>query len=475
MSEDSIETLFPRSLLEGITPPEVSPPDRKIWQVTDLLAEVQDRLDLDFDLLWVEGEISNLRRPPSRHFYFTLKDDRSQIRVVLFRSQAARLPFDLEDGQHVICLGRPNIYTGRGDLQLVADLVESKGEGALQLAFEQLKAQLAREGLFSPDHKLPIPFFPRRVFVITSPSGAAIRDFVRTARRRLPGADIVLCPSTVQGEGAYREIISAMGLAQEVAEKGDVILLTRGGGSIEDLWAFNNEVLAHAIFDCPVPVVSAVGHEIDFTISDFVADQRAATPTAAAQLLFPSREELLDRLRVLFRRMILSISHTVEAKRHRVQMLRQQLRDPKRRLVELRIRQDDLNARLLRAMQTQIASVCQIYSDLQERLMARGPERQILMARTGLSDLSQRLIRSSLVFLERRRQSLAILSKQLDAVSPLAVLARGYSLVYRASTGEIIKSHEQVTDGEKLIIWPEEGSILCKVLSIKKDRDRLLI
>ncbi len=475
MSEDSIERLFPHSLLEGIASPgptqEIPPSTRKVWRITDLLGMVQDRLDLYFDLLWVEGEISNLRRPSSGHYYFTLKDDRSQIKTVLFRSQAAHLPFDLEDGQHVICLGRLNIYTGRGDLQLVADLVESRGEGALQLAFEQLKARLAEEGLFSSRHKGPIPFLPHKVFVVTSPSGAAIRDFVRTARKRYPGADIVLCPSRVQGDRAYEEIIDAMDLAQQVAGDGDVILLTRGGGSIEDLWAFNGEALARKIFNCPIPVVSAVGHEIDFTISDFVADQRAATPTAAAQLLFPSREELMDRLAALFRRMTLSGLHTLEAKRHKVQMLIQHLKDPKRRLVELRLHQDDLNTRLLRAVQTRITSLHQVCSDLQGRLVANRPERRLVMARSALSSLSQRLMRAALVSIERRRHSLAVLSKELDAVSPLAVLARGYSLVYRVSSGEIVRNSEEVIRGERLLIRPEKGDILCEVLSLEGERD----
>ena len=264
-----------------------------------------------------------------------------------------------------------------------------------------------------------------------------------------------------------------MELAQQVAGEGDVILLTRGGGSIEDLWAFNNEALAHKIFNCPIPVVSAIGHEIDFTISDFVADQRAATPTAAAQVLFFSREELMDRLAVLFRRMTLSALHMLEAKRHRVQIFIQHLKDPKRRLVELRLRQDDFNARLLRAMQTRIASIHQTYLDFQERLVANGPERRIVVARAAFSSLSQRLIRAVLVSIERKRHSFAILSKELDAVSPLAVLARGYSLVYRVSSGEIVKSPKQVMKGEQLLIRPEKGSILCEVLSIKGDRDKM--
>ena len=475
MSEDSIRDLFPPSALEGIVSPDIDrefpPSARHVWQVSDLLAKVQGRLDLDFDILWVEGEISNLRQPSSGHCYFTLKDDRTQIKAVLFKFQAARLPFELKDGQHVICLGRLNIYTGRGDLQLVVETIEPKGEGALQMAFEQLKARLAEEGLFSSEHKLPLPLLPQMVFVITSPTGAAIHDFIRNARECYPGADIVLCPVRVQGEGASGEMIDALRTVQRVAREGDVILLTRGGGSLEDLWAFNDETLAREIFNCTIPVVSAVGHEIDFTISDFVADCRAPTPTAAAQLIFPRREELMDKVATLFRRMILSSHNRLKANRQRVQLLHHRLKDPKRKIIEQRLRQDDLNARLLRVMQERIGSWFQRYLDLRERLAVHEPGRQLSLAKAESCSLSRRLIRAGSLSVERRRHLLAALSGKLDAVSPLAVLARGYSLVYRTPGGELVRRAEQVAEGERLFIRPEKGTILCKVLSAGKDRD----
>lgn len=478
MSENSIKNLFPPSALEGVISPDINhdiPPSVKhVWQISDLLAKVRNRLELDFDILWVEGEISNLRQPSSGHCYFTLKDNRSQIKAVLFKSQAARLPFDLEDGQHVICFGRLSIYPGRGDLQLMVETVEPKGEGALQFAFEQLKAYLSKEGLFSSEHKLPLPLLPQRVFVITSPSGAAIHDFIRNAKERYPGASIVLCPSSVQGGGASGEIIDSLRIARHIAEKGDVILLTRGGGSLEDLWAFNDETLAWEIFNCTIPVVSAVGHEIDFTISDFVADHRAATPTAAAQLIFPRREELMDKIAILTRRIILSSHNRLKINQQAVQLLRHKLKDPRKKLVEQRLRQDDLNARLLGVMREKIGLWSHKYMNLHERLVAHEPGKQLALAKAESCSLSRRLVRAGSVSIERKRQSLATLSGKLNAVSPLAVLARGYSLVYRTSGGELVKRDDQVAKGERLLIRPEKGAILCKVLSTGKDRDKVL-
>jgi exodeoxyribonuclease VII large subunit len=478
MSENSIKDLFPPSALEGIVSPDIdqkSPPSaRHVWRVSDLLAKVQSRLDLDFDILWVEGEISNLRQPSSGHCYFTLKDDRTQIKAVLFRFQAARLPFDLKDGQHVICFGRLNIYTGRGDLQLVVETIEPKGEGALQMAFEQLKARLAKEGLFSSEHKLPLPLLPRMVFVITSPTGAAVHDFIRNARERCPGANIVLCPVRVQGKEAPGEMIDALRTVQHVAKEGDIILLTRGGGSLEDLWAFNDEILAREIFNCTIPVVSAVGHEVDFTISDFVADCRAPTPTAAAQLIFPHRGELMDKVAILTRRMILSSHNRLKVNRQRVQLLRHRIKDPKRKIIEQRLHQDDLNARLLRVMQESIGSWFQVYLNLRERLTVHEPGGRLALAKAESCSLSRRLIRAGSVSIERKRHFLATLSGKLNAVSPLAVLARGYSLVYRTSGGELVRRVEQVAEGERLLIRPEKGTILCKVLSTGKDQDKVL-
>ncbi|MBW1669906.1 MAG: exodeoxyribonuclease VII large subunit [Deltaproteobacteria bacterium] len=478
MSDDSIKNLFPPSALEGVISPDIKQiipsSARHVWQISDLLAKVQDRLDLDFDILWVEGEISNLRQPSSGHCYFTLKDNRSQIKAVLFKSQAARLPFDLKDGHYVICFGRLNIYTGRGDLQLVVETVEPKGEGALQLAFEQLMARLEKEGLFSSEHKLPLPLLPQRVFVITSPTGAAIHDFIRNAKKRYPGASIVLCPASVQGEWASGEIVDSLRIAQHVAEKGDVILLTRGGGSLEDLWAFNDETLAWGIFNCSIPVVSAVGHEVDFTISDFVADHRAATPTAAAQLLFPHREELIDKVTILTRRIVFSIYNRLKINQQAVQLLRYQLKDPRRKLVEQRFRQDDLNARLLGVMREKIGLWTHEYLNLRERFVCHEPGRQLAMAKAESCSLSRRLVRAGSVSIERKRQTLGTLSGKLNAVSPLAILARGYSLVYRISGGELVKRADQLAEGERLLIRPEKGAILCKVLSTGENQDKVL-
>lgn len=478
MSENSIKNLFPPSALEGIISPDIDrvipPPARHIWQISDLLAKIQDRLDLNFDILWVEGEISNLRQPSSGHCYFTLKDNRSQIKAVLFRSQAARLPFYLENGQYVICFGRLNIYGGRGDLQLVLEIVEPKGEGALQLAFEQLMTRLEKEGLFSSGHKLPLPLLPQRVFVITSPTGAAIRDFIRSAKKRYPGANILLCPVSVQGEGASAEIIDSLKVIRDIAEKGDVILLTRGGGSLEDLWAFNDETLAREIFNCTVPVVSAVGHEVDFTISDFVADHRAATPTAAAQIIFPCREELVDKVTVLTRRIVLSSYNRLKINQQAVQILRHRLKDPRKKFVEQRLHQDDLNVRLLRVMQEKIWCWSHEYQNLRERLMAQEPGRQLALAKVESRSLSRRLVRAGSVSVDMKCQSLATLSGKLNAVSPLAVLSRGYSLVYRISGGELVKRADQVARGERLLIKPEKGTIVCRVLSTQKGQESVL-
>jgi exodeoxyribonuclease VII large subunit len=477
MSEDSIKDLFPPSALKDVVSPhidqEIPSYARHVWQVSNLLAKIQDQLIIDFDILWVEGEVSNLRRPPSGHYYFTLKDHQGQIKAVLFKSQAAHLPFELEDGQHVICLGSLNIFTSRGDLQLITETIEPKGEGILQLAFEQLKTRLAKEGLFSSQHKLPLPLIPQRVFVVTSPSGAAIHDFIQNARKRYPGAEIVLCPTSVQGERASKDIIEAIKVAEHIADKRDIILLTRGGGSLEDLWAFNDEMLARAIFDCKIPVVSAVGHEIDFTIADFVADHRAATPTAAAQLIFPHQEELLEKVKVLTERIIISIRNKLKTNQQAVQLLRYQLKDPRKKLVEQRLHQDDLYARLLRAMQQKTAFWSREYMNLRERLVMHEPTSQLDLAKIKSQSLLRRLVQAGLVFMDTKRYRLAVLSEKLNAVSPLAILGRGYSLVYQVPSGKIVRRSKQARKGDRLLIRPKEGTILCKVLSTDEDQKNI--
>ncbi|MDA8161818.1 MAG: exodeoxyribonuclease VII large subunit [Desulfobacteraceae bacterium] len=399
-----------------------------MWRIPRLLAEIDSILDETFNYIWVEGEISNLKIASSGHIYFTLKDSDVQIKAVIFRSQAASIPFVVEDGQHIICLARLNVYPARGDLQLVVEAVEKKGEGALMLALEAIKVRLAEKGLFAEEHKRPLPVVPDRVFAITSPTGAAIHDFIRTARGRLPGARIILCPARVQGEGAEGEIIAAMKTVSRLAGDGDVILLTRGGGSIEDLWAFNSEELAWQIFNSPVPVVSAVGHEVDFTISDLVADYRAATPTAAAQAIFPSRNELLKRLNGLMDGLAHFTGHRLEIASKRLQILTYRMKDPKKRLAEWRIRLDAVLARCAKAVNLQM---------------------------------------------ERRKAALSGLAGRLEAVSPLAILSRGYSIVYTGDKKRLIRDSDSVKRGDRLIIIPQKGAILCEVLSSHEDIDTL--
>ena len=276
---------------------------REILTVTELTRQVQDILEATFDQLWVEGEISNLRRPASGHLYFTLKDEDSQIRAVLFRPVARALKFDLEDGMHIVCRARMNVYKPRGEYQLILDYAEPRGVGALQIAFEQLKAKLQAEGLFDAVHKKPIPYLPSRIGVVTSPSGAVIRDILNITKRRFPSVGILIAPVRVQGAEAPAEIVEALHHLNEMPGI-DVIIVARGGGSLEDLMAFNSEGVARAIFASRIPVISAVGHEIDFTIADFVADLRAPTPSAAAELVVPMRGELTQQIRALTARLV---------------------------------------------------------------------------------------------------------------------------------------------------------------------------
>lgn len=465
MDDDLFTSLFPQSALDPFPTPSTTwdSVTQKVWGVGELVAFLQGCLERDFCSIWVEGEVSNFHRPASGHVYFTLKDPEARLRAVLFRGQASRLPFRLEDGQHILCLGRLNVYPARGELQLVAEAVEPLGTGALQLAFEQLKERLASQGLFDPAHKQPLPLLPKRVFILTSASGAALHDFVHAARSRSPSARLVLCPASVQGASAPGELISALLLVQEVAEEGDVVLVTRGGGSLEDLWAFNDEDLARAIFAFPLPVVSAVGHEVDFTITDFVADRRAPTPTAAAQVLFPDKEELLGRLQAIKGRLLFSAKDRISNGQQRILVLRHRLRDPRQRLMKGRLRLEECNRRLSHEIRRHFIAWGQRLSGLNHGLMRIEPSRRLDIAKAGLKSLDQRLVRAYRVHTANRREHLRRVVEHLDAVSPLAVLRRGYSLVYRLSDDQLVRKAEQVAKGERLLIRLEEGTILCRV------------
>ena len=309
---------------------------KKILTVSELTRSIQFLLESSFDLIWIEGEISNLRRPGSGHVYFTLKDDKSQVRAVVFRQTLRGVKFSLEDGMHIICRGGLNVYEQRGEYQLIVDAVEPKGIGALQIAFEQLKARLQEEGLFDPARKRPIPFLAARIGVVTSPSGAVIRDILNISKRRFPCVHILIAPVRVQGAEAAGEIVEAIENLNGVSDV-EAIILARGGGSLEDLAPFNDERVARAIFNSRLPVISAVGHEVDFTIADFVADLRAPTPSAAAELVIPLRRELNESVSDLRLRMLACCRRLADDSRYRIDSLRARLRHPSRQIADARM------------------------------------------------------------------------------------------------------------------------------------------
>jgi len=410
---------------------------REVFSPSALVRMARDVLEDTFPLIWVEGEISNLSRPGSGHLYFSLKDAQAQVRCAMFRSRGILLRFKPADGTRVLVRARLSLYEARGEFQLIVEHMEPTGEGALLRAFEQLKTRLAAEGLFAPEHKRALPKLARRIGVITSPSGAAIRDVLSVIRRRFPLADIEVLPVPVQGRDAAAAIIAMLGAASK-ARRHDVLLLTRGGGSLEDLWAFNDEALARAIRASAIPVISAVGHEIDFTIADFAADLRAATPSAAAELLVPDANELLRALAHQRARLRQHVCHRLRAAAQRVDHALARLRSLRPR------------ARL-RAGGERLAQ-------LHARLHRQHPATLVASRRNELR-ISVRSMRASVAHrLEARALQLGELARALNAVSPLATLQRGYAILTERDSGRVVlalaqaKAHSRffarLTDGE---------------------------
>ena len=393
-----------------------------VLTVSELNELIRDRLETGLDALWVAGELSNVRFPPSGHVYFTLKDGQSQIAAVLFRRHAENLRFRLEDGMEVVCSGRVSVYSVRGALQFYAVQMEARGKGALTVAFEQLKKRLWQEGLFDDDRKKPLPFLPRTIGIVTSLQGAAVRDMLRIIGDRFPDRRVVIRPARVQGPGAAEEI--AQGI-RELDETGmvDVMIVGRGGGSLEDLWAFNEETVARAMAAARVPIVSAVGHEIDVTIADFVADRRAATPTAAAEMILPDRDELGERLAVLARRLRRSTGSGLERRQESLRHWTRRLADPSRGLRQGQMRLDDLSVRLWRRQEDSVS---------------------------------------------RLRERLGHLAGRLESVNPLAVLRRGYSIVYRVSDGRIVTDASALEKGHQVRLDFAAGRAVCRVEEVEE-------
>ena len=443
---------------------------KEILTVSQLNNNIKLLLEETFDFLWVEGEVSNLRRPQSGHVYFTLKDDQSQIKAVFFRQFGAykqRTNFELEEGLSVLCRARLNVYLPRGEYQLVVESLEPLGVGALQKAYEQLKAKLFAEGLFDERHKKSIPFLPRKIGVVTSPTGAVIKDILNITKRRFPMADILIAPVRVQGDEAAAEIIQALRNLQSY-DAVDVIIIARGGGSLEDIAPFNDEALAREIFRSSIPVVSAVGHETDFTICDFVADLRAPTPSAAAELIAPEWMELKEKIHVRQQRLMAGFCRYLKSRRDKIAGLQERLKDPRRFLINLQIRLDDLRERLGSALHHKKQNQYNGLRQLELRLLHQNPAAQINEKKILLKNIQKDIFNSFSYRLtalgERLRKNSAI----LESLSPLSVLQRGFSITRSLPGGRIVRRTADLNIGEDVNIQLAEGHFNAKIEKISQ-------
>ncbi len=423
----------------------------------------RDLLEDTFPLVFVEGELGNVSRPASGHLYFTLKDARAQVRCALFKPKSQWLPFQPREGLKVLARGRLTLYEARGDYQLILDTLEESGEGALRRAFEQLKARLQAEGLFDAGRKRPLPAYVRRLAVITSPSGAAVRDVLSVLARRFPLVEVDVLPVPVQGEAAAAQIASMLHRAAG-SGRYDAILLARGGGSLEDLWAFNDEALARTIAASPVPVVSAIGHETDFSLSDFAADLRAPTPSAAAELLVPDRNDLAQRLAGLRRRLVAVQAHRLQrlAQRGDRAALRLAALRPQARLQAFRQRQGEALRRLEAAWQSRLQAHRATLRHARAVLQATRPQRRLQALRDRLEALRTRPQAAIARRLQGEALRLRGLARSLDAVSPLATIARGYAIL-QDDAGRIVRSVDDARAGDRLDARLQDGALVVRV------------
>lgn len=441
-------------------------PSPKVYKVTELTHEIQSLLEDKFDFVWLEGEISNFSSPASGHFYMVLKDAKSQIRAVMFRLQARYLRFRPENGMHVLAQGRVGVYPPRGEYQIILDYLEPMGVGALALAFEQLKKKLAAQGIFDEDIKKPLPFLPQRVAVITSPSGAAVRDFLKIIRRRFSNIEITIVPVRVQGDEANSDMVNAIQTTNEELDV-DVIVLTRGGGSLEDLWAFNQEDLALAIRQSKIPVVSAVGHEIDLTISDLAADFRAPTPSAAAEILVVEKESLLDHLDEMKTRLLSGVNQRIKRYLQELGHLTIRLKDPRKRLDETWMRLDELHSRIIRLMDMIIRNRGQQIEAEGHALLAYSPRNLISAMGQHLNFLCTSLDRVMVARLRDTQSDLSALEKRMTDLSPLSILKRGYSITRSLPEKHILKDTTGVVRGDQVQVLLGEGEMTCRVEDLK--------
>lgn len=446
----------------------VEAPRRRVFSVSSLNRRIKDLLESEYAQVWVEGEVSNVSRPGSGHVYFSLKDDKCQIRCALFRGRSRYAATALVDGAQVLVRARLTMYEVRGDTQLVVQEVEDAGEGALRRAFEALKRKLQEEGLFDERHKLPLPPLPTRVGVITSPTGAAIRDILATFKRRFPAIPLLVHPVSVQGERAVAEICEALRTASRLAHC-DVLILARGGGSLEDLQAFNDEQVARAVFQCDIPVVCGVGHETDITICDFVADRRAATPTAAAELISPDATEWLARVAQREVQLCRAMNGRLEQTTQHVDWLSRMIVHPRQ---QLRARAQRLQAAfgsLAGNMRARLQARRLAFLPLPARLLQSNPSARLAASGNRLERLDHRAHQAAATMLSTRRQRLERSVSRLESVNPLAVLARGYAMVTEPRTRTIIRSIDQTGPDADIDVRLADGSLRCTVTATRSD------
>jgi exodeoxyribonuclease VII large subunit len=456
----------------AMTPFDTTPPkDQHVLSVAQLNRLARSLLEDNFPAVLVEGEISNFASPASGHWYFTLKDDQAQVRCAMFRNRSLMVKFRPRDGVKILVKAKLSLYEGRGDYQLIVERMEESGAGALQRAFEELKQKLQREGLFNPADKKPLPALPRHIAVITSPTGAAVRDIISVHGRRFPAIDITVVPVAVQGREAPAELSRALALVNRregCLQDVDVILIGRGGGSLEDLWAFNDEQLARAIHASALPVISAVGHETDFTIADFVADIRAPTPSAAAELLSPDRSAIMQQFNAKARQLVHLLQGRLVVENQYLRQLRLRLRHPGERLMQQMQRLDDLEARARRAMLKRLSDHKQGLRVLEQGMRAFSPAKVMHRESQRLLHLRQRLQAAAKIVLASRKQHLHEQVRALHTVSPLATLARGYSLT-TSKDGTVIRRYSQLAPGDTITTRLAQGSITSKVTGNSAD------
>ena len=445
----------------------MSTAERAVMSVSELNRAARVTIEERFQQVWVLGEMSNFVRPRSGHWYFTLKDDNAQVRCAMFANRNRAVRAQPTDGQQFIIRGRVSLYEGRGDFQVIVDHLEVAGEGALRQAVDALKLKLAEEGLFDQAHKRPLPAFPRHIVVISSATGAAIQDVLAVWTRRYAAMDVTLLPVAVQGAEAEAAIVTALNKAQTLAA--DAILLTRGGGSLEDLWAFNSERIARCIASSKIPVVSAVGHEIDVTIADFVADVRAPTPSAAAEIMTPRADEMIDAFDDYEAHFVHAMQNQIVDRTREVTALRRVLRNPERVLEQASLRIDELALRSQRALQSTIGQSSAQVNALGRQLRALGPAAKLQATRARLTALNHLLRQNWQSATAVRTKQLGNLARVLESVSPLPTLARGYAVV-RDDHGKVLSSVEGLQPDTPIITYLADGTISSTVTETSKEQ-----